>query len=287
MGKRFDTLLFPGHKAKAFTLSYDDGVVQDKKLISIFDKYGAKCTFNLNYGVLGYKQIIKGPDQKEVDISKFDKEEIKDIYKNHEVGGHGLYHSSLISIGTPYAMHEIIEDKVNLEKLIDKQVKMFAYPFGHYNEKVVSLLRDAGYKGARTVEPTYSFDIPKDFLILNPTCHHNDPKLMKLAEDFIEKPNFTPSLFFLWGHGYEFDHDDNYDVIENLLKYLFEYKDSIWFATNSEIIEYINAYRSLEYSGDGSMIYNPCAIDVEILTSFKMTEIIKAGETVKVKETEL
>ena len=122
MGKRFDTLLFPGHKAKAFTLSYDDGVVQDKKLIEMFDRYGAKCTFNLNYGVLGYKNVIKGPDQKEVDISKFDKEEIKEIYKNHEVGGHGLYHSSLVSVGTPLAMYEIIEDKVNLEKLIDKLV---------------------------------------------------------------------------------------------------------------------------------------------------------------------
>lgn len=287
MGKRFDTLLFPGHKAKAFTLSYDDGVVQDRKLIEMFDRYGAKCTFNLNYGVLGYKNIIKGLDQKEVDISKFEKEEIKEIYKNHEVGGHGLYHSSLVSIGTPLAMYEIIEDKVNLEKLIDKQIKMFAYPFGHYNEKVVSLLKDAGYKGARTVESTHKFDIPENFLVLNPTCHHNDEKLMDLASDFVKRPPFMPSLFYLWGHGYEFDHDDNYEVLENLLKFLSEYKDDIWFATNGEIIEYVNAYRNLQYSGDGSLIYNPSAIDVEIMTSFKTREIIKAGQTIKVEETEL
>lgn len=287
MGKRFDTLLFPGHKAKAFTLSYDDGVVQDRKLIEMFDRYGAKCTFNLNYGVLGYKNIIKGPDQKEVDISKFEKEEIKEIYKNHEVGGHGLYHSSLVSIGTPLAMYEIIEDKVNLEKLIDKQIKMFAYPFGHYNEKVVSLLKDAGYKGARTVESTHKFDIPENFLVLNPTCHHNDEKLMDLASDFVKRPPFMPSLFYLWGHGYEFDHDDNYEVLENLLKFLSEYKDDVWFATNGEIIEYVNAYRNLQYSGDGSLIYNPSAIDVEIMTSFKTREIIKAGQTIKVEETEL
>lgn len=287
MGKRFDTLIFPGHKAKAFTLSYDDGVIQDKRLIEMFDHYGAKCTFNLNYGVLGYKNIITGEDNKQVDISKFEKEEIKEIYKNHEVGGHGLYHSSLVSIGTPLAMYEIIEDKVNLEKLIDKQVKMFAYPFGHFNDKVVSLLKDAGYKGARTVESTHNFDIPEDFLVLNPTCHHNDPKLMNLADEFIKRPPFMPSLFYLWGHGYEFDHDDNYEVMENLLSFLHEHKEDIWFASNSEIIEYVNAYRSLEYSGDGSLIHNPSAIDVEILTSFKTSEIIKAGETITVKETEL
>ena len=91
----------------------------------------------------------------------------------------------------------------------------------------------------------------------------------------------------MWGHGYEFDHDDNYEAMENLLLFLHEHKDDIWFATNSEIIEYVNAYRNLEYSGDGSLIHNPSAIDVEILTSFKTSETIKAGETIKVKETEL
>ncbi len=184
-------------------------------------------------------------------------------------------------------MYEIIEDKVQLEKLIDRQIKMFAYPFGHYNDKAVELLKDAGYKGARTIESTNSFDIPEDFLVLNPTCHHNDKNLMKLAEDFVNRPGFITSLFYVWGHGYEFDHDDNYQVMENLLKYLSEHKDQIWFATNSEIIDYVNAYRSLEYSGDGSMIRNLSAIDVEILTSFKTTEIIKAGETKHIQETEL
>lgn len=287
MGKRFDTLLFPGHKSKAFTLSYDDGVIQDRRLVKIFDTYGAKCTFNLNYGTLGYKSIAKMPGDIEVDISKVEKDEIKKLYDNHEVGGHGLYHSSLTLVGSPLAMYEIINDKVELEKLTGKQLKMFAYPFGHYNEKTVELLKYAGYKGARTIVSTNSFDLPEDFLVLNPTCHHNDKNLMKLAEEFIKRPSFLPSLFYVWGHGYEFDHDNNYDVMENLLKYLSEYKDQIWFATNSEIIDYVNAYRSLEYSGDGSIIHNPSAIDIEILTSFKTSEVIKAGETKLVKETEL
>ncbi|MBQ2584041.1 MAG: hypothetical protein II568_02580, partial [Erysipelotrichaceae bacterium] len=55
MGKRFDALLFPGRKHKAFTLSYDDGVVQDRRLIELFDQYHAKATFNLGYGHLGFQ----------------------------------------------------------------------------------------------------------------------------------------------------------------------------------------------------------------------------------------
>ena len=40
MGKRFDSLVFPGGKSRAFTLSYDDGVVQDRRLAEIFRERG-------------------------------------------------------------------------------------------------------------------------------------------------------------------------------------------------------------------------------------------------------
>ena len=41
---------FPKGKAKALTLSYDDGVEQDIRLMDIMDKNGLKGTFNLNSG---------------------------------------------------------------------------------------------------------------------------------------------------------------------------------------------------------------------------------------------
>lgn len=44
--------MFQG-KMKAVTFSYDDAVTQDQRLIRIFNKYGLKCTFNLNSGLLG------------------------------------------------------------------------------------------------------------------------------------------------------------------------------------------------------------------------------------------
>ena len=48
---KYEFLRFPEFKLKALTLSYDDGVVFDEKLISILDKYGLKCTFNINSGL--------------------------------------------------------------------------------------------------------------------------------------------------------------------------------------------------------------------------------------------
>ena len=39
---------FPEGKAKAVTLSYDDGVRQDLRLAELTAKRGIKCTFNIN-----------------------------------------------------------------------------------------------------------------------------------------------------------------------------------------------------------------------------------------------
>ena len=39
---------YPGFRKKALTLSYDDGVVQDARLMELLDRHGIKATFNLN-----------------------------------------------------------------------------------------------------------------------------------------------------------------------------------------------------------------------------------------------
>ena len=50
MNRTYFYLRFPGGKPKCITLSYDDGVEQDIRLIALMEQYGFKGTFNLNYG---------------------------------------------------------------------------------------------------------------------------------------------------------------------------------------------------------------------------------------------
>lgn len=287
MGKRFDSLVFPGGKSKAFTLSYDDGVVQDRRLAELFRNYGLKCTFNLGSGLLGHREIARAPGKKELDVSKVSPQEVPQVYRTHEIAGHGLYHSALDAVGTPLAAYEITEDKRALEGIVGKPLKMFAYPFGFFNEDVKQMLRMAGYQGARTVKSTHDFRLPEDFLEWNPTCHHNDEKLMELAKAFVEGFPFGPMLFYVWGHAYEFDGDGNWDVIEELAEFMAGHDDTVWFATNGEIIDYVNAYRRLEYAVDGSVIYNPSAVDVTIRTSWDATAVLKAGACTAIAPTPL
>ena len=89
MERRFDTLVFPGGKTRAFTLSYDDCVVQDRRLAELFRQYALKCTFNLNSALLGRKETRQDPGKKELDVSKIDQQEVETVYHTHEIGGHG------------------------------------------------------------------------------------------------------------------------------------------------------------------------------------------------------
>ena len=50
---------FPDGKSKALTFSYDDGVKADKRLVAVFDKYGLKGTFKIDYIITKKPQQIQ------------------------------------------------------------------------------------------------------------------------------------------------------------------------------------------------------------------------------------
>lgn len=54
-------LRFPEGKLKALTLSYDDGVEQDERLIGILRAHGMRGTFNLNAGLYAPEGTVFRP----------------------------------------------------------------------------------------------------------------------------------------------------------------------------------------------------------------------------------
>ena len=254
-------LRFPGGKAKAFTMSYDDGVEQDIRLIEIMRKNGVKGTFNIGAGLFTPEGTTfpKGRVHRIMTL-----EASKKAYEGDdiEVAIHGYTHPFLESLPTSNAVLEIIEDRKGLEEAFGGIIRGMAYPFGTYSDDVVDVLRLCGVAYARTVESRMNFDLPKDWLRLGATCHHNNPALMDLLEKFTsEKPDREPWLFYLWGHSYEFEGNNNWHVIENFLEKMGN-RDDIWYATNIEIYDYVKASRQIVYSADGSLACNPTSTDV-------------------------
>lgn len=274
-------MCFPGGLHKTLTLSYDDGVEQDRKLIEIMVKYGLKGTFNLNSGIYAAEGTKYAPGTIH---RRMPKSEVDALYTKNgmEVATHGYTHPVLTEIPTHLAAKEIVDDRSALEEQFDCIVRGHAYPYGAFDDELVSILKNAGIVYARTVNSTRNFGIPKDWLRLNPTCHHDDPELINLTDKFLEKNDNWghPMMFYLWGHAYEFEANNNWEVIENFAKKMSGHKD-IWYATNIEIYDYVKAYEALQVDINITKAYNPAACTVWFSYKGKTYEV-KPGATVKI-----
>lgn len=268
---------FKDGKSKVLTLSYDDGMVQDIRLVEILNKYGIRGTFNINTGCYTPEDRVRKEFKGRMKLS-----EAKELFINsgHEVAVHALTHPCLEKFRADEVIIEILEDRKNIENEYGVLARGMAYPYGTYSDEVIDVLKKCGICYSRTVKDTENFKMPQNWLTLHPTCHHNNSKLMTLAERFIETPAERIAdgwMFYLWGHSNEFDNNDNWEVIENFTKYIGGRED-IWYATNIEIYDYVKAYENLQTSVDKSMVYNPSVIDVWFCHKNKVY-CVKGGQT--------
>ena len=248
---------FPGGRVKAFTMSYDDGVEQDVRLISIMRFHALKGTFNLNSGLFAQEGTVYPEGQVHRRMTLAACRKAYSSYPGCEIAVHGSEHGYWDQLPEGPRTLDIIRDREALEKAFDRTVRGAAYPFGTYNEKAVVALESCGIEYCRTTNSTHAFNIPERWLEWHPTCHHADPALMGLADRFLnDKTSKKPLLFYLWGHAYEFEGADNWQVIEALADKISGHAD-VWYATNIEIHDYVEAFRRLKFSANGDRVFNP------------------------------
>ena len=276
---------YPGGRAKAVTFSYDDGCVGDRRLAALFDKYGLKCTFNLNSSR----------------TSNYTDEELREVFlsKGHEIAVHGANHRPNGNLRPIEGIRDVLDCRLALEKRCGRIIRGMAYPdsgitlmgnFGTY-EQVKAYLTELDIAYARTLGgDNDSFMLPADFHAWMPTAHHDNPKIFEYIDKFLtldlsEKAYHArrmPRLFYIWGHSFELDRNDNWEHMEEICR-RFADNDEIWYATNMEIYDYVEGYLRLVYSADGHRIYNPSLFTIWIDVDKVLYEI-KPGETVTVAE---
>lgn len=277
---------YPGGKAKAVTFSYDDGVPQDRRLAEIFDKYGMKCTFNFNC--------------EKIRRENFSREQINELFlsKGHEIAVHGAHHRANGNLRTAAGIKEVLDCRIELEERCDCIVRGMAYPdsgitqmgnFGSY-EQIRNYLCELDIAYARTLGGDNDrFMLPQDFYAWMPTAHHDNSEIMEYIDRFLqldvsEKVYYTkrfPRLFYIWGHSYEFERNNNWEHIEEICKKFAE-NDELWFATNIEICDYVQAYKSLRFSADGRIVHNPTSLTIWLDVEGDLYSV-KSGETIRLK----
>lgn len=203
-----------------------------------------------------------------------------------EVAVHGYRHFSLASVDSNLAINDIFTDRKELENMFGRVINGMAYANGSYDEEVVALLKQMGIEWARTADESESLDLPRDWMKWQGTCHHDNPRLMEIAKQFVELKEAgyfwrnQLQLFYLWGHSYEFDHKNNWHIIEDFAEYIGNRED-VWYATNGEIFDYLQAANRLQFSADGCFVKNPSAQDIYIQYVDKKRKV-PAGKTINI-----
>ena len=107
-------LRFPEGRAKAVTLSYDDGCRQDIRFSEIISEYGLRCTFNVTSDErCGSKALTV--------------EQVRENFldKGHEVAVHTSHHPFLERLPESVVVSEIMEDRKTLEKYTAEKFPSF------------------------------------------------------------------------------------------------------------------------------------------------------------------
>ena len=259
---------YPNGKHFAVTFSYDDGDKADRRLVDIFNNYGMKATFNLIPSRFDGKTVVSSG-------------ELRSLYDGHEIACHSYSHPHLARLPLTRQSREIALGRLSLERLSGRLVRGMATPYGEKNDDTLVAMKAAGMAYCRNAGVSGGLSVPADFLDWTPSCHHTGAPAVieKFRNEWIHQPWQYGGLLFIWGHSFEFDRADNWELAEQICSSLAGI-DDVWFATNIEIYDYITAQRALVISCDGDVIFNPSAVDVWVSQNGSPI-CIKGGDTIR------
>lgn len=125
---------------KSVVITFDDGWRnQYGYAFPLLKKYGDTATFFIFTDAIGHDHFLTWDQVRVMHNSGM------------TIGGHTKSHPYLAGIKDPKILRkEIIEGKQIIEDQIGQKIDLFAYPFGHYTDEVIAVVKEAGYTVARS-----------------------------------------------------------------------------------------------------------------------------------------
>jgi len=236
------------------TTSWDDGDILDIRLSELLTKYGIKGTFYIS---------------KDYRPERLTDSDIKEIAKTHEIGAHTLTHPDLRAVSQEQKTVEISGSKKWLEEVLEKEVKIFCFPKGLYDDETVAVVKKTGFRGARTTKLGTLYN--KDPFLLDTTIqiypfpfrksdyshlywkkllepyHQRSGALQALgvsklsmyswlstAKATFDATQSNGKIFHLWGHSWEIEKYGMWKDLEKFLHYIS--KKDCQHVQNSELL---------------------------------------------------
>ncbi len=139
---------------KVVAITFDDGRKSVyTETFSFLKKQNIKATIFITTDWIDGKNIPKVEQYSDFMSWK----EIKELHKEGWiVGSHGKSHKDLTFVEEELLRKELTESKNMLEKKIGTNIVHFAYPYGHYDEKVKRTVLESGYETISTIDEGFT-----------------------------------------------------------------------------------------------------------------------------------
>lgn len=153
---RFDELIDHWNRGesppeKSVVITFDDAYVNvAEHAVPLLEELGFGATIFIPSQKAGGSNDWPGQDGSIPRLPIMDWTTLRDVAeRGFEVAGHTATHPSLPSLPRAEARREIVDSKKHIEDRLGRPVRTFAYPFGHWDETSLALVRDH-YDGACT-----------------------------------------------------------------------------------------------------------------------------------------
>ena len=127
---------------KSVVLTFDDGYVDNyTSMLPVLKKYNFKATIFVITGAID-RSVNYLTSKQLIEMEKY----------GVDIESHTVNHENLKDMPKDKQLATLIKSKKDLEKILNKEVKYFAYPFGGYSKTSIDAVRAAGYKMAFTTD---------------------------------------------------------------------------------------------------------------------------------------
>lgn len=243
-------------KPLLFTTSWDDGSVLDLRIADMLERYGMIGTFYIPRLFEDRREKVSAYGRRLTDG------EIQTLSKSHEVGGHSVSHRRLIGLTPEEARSEIEGSHSFLMDVTGTPPSMFAFVGGAYDDRLVDIVKEAGFLGARTTRKPV-IGKPSGFLmdttvicqpfpfrkkdaryyywrrLLDPMAAYEPTQFAAswfgLAKRLFGRARRRGNYFHLYGHSWELEKYGMWEELEKFLSFVNEQPD-VTYVTNSEAL---------------------------------------------------
>jgi len=131
---------------KSIVLTFDDGYENNyTDMFPVLKKYNFKATiFVITSNIDKYNKSMTSKQLLEMEKYGVD------------IESHTVNHENLKMLSKNKQLKTLVQSKKDLERILNKQINFFAYPYGWYNKSAIEAVKEAGYKMAFTTKGSWS-----------------------------------------------------------------------------------------------------------------------------------